>query len=156
MAASPKISEIVHTLLDGMHTLSKSETIIGDPYKAGDATLIPVHRLRVAFAAGAAAAGARASGTEGNTGSRGATGVVQIDPVAVIAVGKDGLPRVLAVDGEAEGSWRHLLDQLPELLSRGVKAVADEVASRPNAPALAKEATKALAEVADPKRLPAK
>lgn len=156
MATSPKISELVHTLLDGMHTLSKSETIIGDPYKAGDATLIPVHRLRVGFAAGAASAGARAGGSEGAGGSRGAAGAVQIDPVAVIAVGKDGLPRILAVDGEAEGSWRHLLDQLPELLSRGVKLVADEVAARPNEPQLAKEATKALAEAADPKRLPAK
>jgi len=156
MSTSPKISELVSTLLGGMHTLSRSEQIIGDPYQAGDATIIPVHRLRVGFAAGAAAGGARVASTEGSTGGRGAAGAVQLDPVAVIAVGRDGVPRILAVDGEAEGSWRHLFDQLPELLSRGVKLVADEVNARPNAPHFAKEATKVLAEAADPKRLPAK
>ena len=147
-----KITSIVSTLLDGMHTLSKSETIIGDPYHAGGATIIPVHRLRVGFAAGAAAAGANALGAAGQTSGRGAAGAVLLEPVAVIAVSRDGTPRILPVDGEAEGSWRHLFDRLPEILSQGLKLVADEVAARPNLPVAAKEATRVLAEVADPKR----
>ena len=48
-----KITGVVHSLLDGLHSMSKSETIIGDPYQLGDATLVPVHRLKVALGAGA-------------------------------------------------------------------------------------------------------
>ena len=33
------ITSVLHTLLDGLHSMSKSETIIGDPYTLGDATL---------------------------------------------------------------------------------------------------------------------
>jgi uncharacterized spore protein YtfJ len=132
-----RISEIVSNLLGGRHTLSKSETIIGDPLKAGDATLIPVHRLRVAFAAGAARAGASGSGGAGETGGRGAGGTVQIEPVAVIAVGRDGNPRILTVDGDAEGSWRHLLEQVPELLGKAAKMLGERVAPRAAAPAVA-------------------
>ena len=49
----PAITNVVHTLLDGLHSMSKSETIIGDAYTLGEATIVPVHRLRIALGAGA-------------------------------------------------------------------------------------------------------
>ena len=123
------ISDIVRQLVDGMHTMSKSETIIGDPIAAKDATLIPIHRLRIGFAAGTATGNAHASSREGKSGGRGAGGTVQLDPVAVIAVGGDGVPRVLAVDGEAEGGLARLLEQAPDLLVRAARAIGERAAS---------------------------
>lgn len=123
------ISDIVRQLVDGMHTMSKSENIIGEPLHAKDATLIPIHRLKIGFAAGTATGNAQASARQGQSGGRGAGGTVQLDPIAVIAVGADGVPRVLAVDGEAEGGLQKLVDQLPELLLRTAKGLGDKVVS---------------------------
>ncbi|MEI7893185.1 MAG: spore germination protein GerW family protein [Myxococcales bacterium] len=124
---STQIADVVRQLLDGMHTISKSETIIGEPLVAKDATIIPVHRIRVGFAAGTGRGNAQAQAREGQGGYRGVGGTVQIDPVAVIAVGRDGIPRVLAVDGEAEGGIQRLWDQLPELVLKTAKGLSERL-----------------------------
>ena len=54
------LSDLVRQMLDGMHTLSKTDTILGEPIQAKNATLIPVHRLRIGFAAGTAKGDANA------------------------------------------------------------------------------------------------
>jgi uncharacterized spore protein YtfJ len=121
------LSEIVRQLVDGMHVMSKTETIVGEPIAAEGATLIPIHRVKIGFAAGTAKGNAQASARAGQSGGRGAAGTVQLDPVAVIAVGADGRPRVLAVDGEAEGGLQRLLDQLPEIALRAAKTLGERV-----------------------------
>jgi uncharacterized spore protein YtfJ len=121
------VSDIVRQLLEGMHAMSKTETIIGDPIEAQHATLIPVHRLKIGFAAGTATGHAAASARQGDSGGRGAAGTVQLDPVAVIAVSADGVPRVLAVDGEAEGALTKLVDQLPDIVMRAAKGLGERV-----------------------------
>ena len=142
------ISDIVRQLVEGMHTMSKTETIIGEPIAAKDATLIPIHRLRIGFAAGTATGNAHASSREGKSGGRGAGGTVQLDPVAVIAVGADGIPRVLAVDGEAEGGLQKLVDQLPEILLRAAKGIGERVVS----PALGGSRDRSLPDGASEKK----
>ena len=124
------ISDIVRQLVDGMHTMSKTENIIGEPLHAKDATLIPIHRLKIGFAAGTATGNAQASSRQGQSGGRGAGGTVQLDPIAVIAVGADGIPRVLAVDGETEGGLQKLMDQLPELMLRAAKGIGERVTAQ--------------------------
>lgn len=122
---SRPIQNVVKSLLDGMHTISHSETVVGEPSKVGEATIVPVHRLRVGFFAGTVAADAHASEREGETGSRGVAGTAQVDPVAVLAVGPDGKPRLLAVDGDNEGTWQQLMRDTPELISRALNKLAD-------------------------------
>jgi uncharacterized spore protein YtfJ len=129
-------------MLDGMHTLSKTDTILGEPIQAKNATLIPVHRLRIGFAAGTAKGDANADARRGQSGGRGVAGSVQLDPIAVITVGADKIPRLLAVDGDAESALGKLMEQLPELLIRAAKGLSDRVV----APALAGDGEKRLAE----------
>ncbi len=124
---APKITNVVHSLLDGLHSMSKSENIVGDPYTLGDATLVPVHRLRVALGAGAMSGGAKRDATSGESGGLGAGGAVQIEPVAVIAVGRDGVPRIMCVETE-EDATEKLLKQLPELLGATTKVFSERVA----------------------------
>jgi uncharacterized spore protein YtfJ len=124
-----KITNIVKSLLDGMHGISHSETIVGEPAQVGAATVIPVHRLRVGFMAGAVDAGGNTAVAEGKTGARGVGGTAQIDPVAVLAVGPDGRPRLLAVDGDAQGTWQGLLKEAPELFTKLARQLADRVMS---------------------------
>ncbi|MCB9590545.1 MAG: hypothetical protein H6718_34365 [Polyangiaceae bacterium] len=113
-----KLGNIVSSLLDGMGTLSKSETIVGEPQQAGDATVIPVHRLKVAFGAGTARAGAHGGKLDGDTGGQGAGGAVELDPIAAIAVGKDGHAHLLTVDGDAGSTWANLIAEVPDLVTR--------------------------------------
>ena len=125
MAAS-KITDVVHTLLDGLHSMSQSETVIGEAVKVGDATFVPVLRLRVALGAGSVHGGAKQDATSGDSVGVGVGGAVQIDPIAVIAVGRDGTPRIMCVEGE-ENAAEKLLENLPDLVSGAAKLLSERI-----------------------------
>ena len=122
-----KIGDIVSSLLSGVHGISKSETIIGEPQQAGDATVIPVHRLKIAFGAGTASAGAKSGKGGGKSGGYGAGGAVELDPVAVIAITKQGHAHLLTVDGDESNTWSALLQEVPDLLGRLAHSVGERV-----------------------------
>lgn len=122
-----KIADIVESLLTGVQGISKSETIVGAPQQAGEATVIPVHRLKIAFGAASANAGARGSKVGGDSGGHGAGGAVELEPVAAIAVGKDGTAHLLTVEGDEKAGWSALLQEVPDIVSRLANAVGDRV-----------------------------
>ena len=114
-----KLDKVVDHLLDGMHQISKIETIVGEPLQAGDAMLVPIHRLRVGFGVAAVGAGGHADKKgEGSYGGRGVGGGVQVEPIAIVAIAKDGRPRMMSVDGEPEQMIGQLFDQIPDFLGR--------------------------------------
>jgi uncharacterized spore protein YtfJ len=122
-----KIADIVESLLTGVQGITKSETIIGAPQQAGEATVIPVHRLKIAFGAASANAGARGAKVGGDSGGHGAGGAVELEPVAAIAVGKDGTAHLLTVEGDEKAGWSALLQEVPDIVSRLANAVGDRV-----------------------------
>src|SRR6478609_9263183 len=128
-----KIAEVVESLLQGIQGISKSETIVGAPQQAGDATVIPVHRLKIAFGAASANAGARGSKVGGDSGGHGAGGAVELEPVAAIAVAKDGTAHLLTVEGDERAGWSALLQEMPDIVSRLANAVGDRVKLELNA-----------------------
>jgi|GEM_PF-675626 len=113
-----KLESVVDNLIDGMHQISKIETVVGEPLQAGDAMLVPIHRIRMGFGAASVGAGGHGETGEGHYGGRGVGGGVQIEPIAVVAVSKDGRPRLMAVDGEPEQMLGQLFDQVPDLIGR--------------------------------------
>jgi uncharacterized spore protein YtfJ len=152
--APTKITSVVHTLLDGLHSMSKSENLIGAPYTVDGATIVPVHRLRVALGAGSVQGGAKQNASSGESGALGAGGVVQLDPVAVITVGRDGVPRIMCVETEPNATEK-LLEQVPDLLTRAAKLLSDrlgpyvgKLVSREAATALPSAEREALPEAA--------
>jgi uncharacterized spore protein YtfJ len=122
-----KISEIVSSLLNGVQGITKSETIIGAPQQAGEATIIPVHRLKIAFGAASASAGAQGESVGGKSGGHGAGGAVELDPVAAIAISKDGHAHLLTVEGDERSAWSAMLQEVPDILSRLAQSVSDRV-----------------------------
>jgi uncharacterized spore protein YtfJ len=122
-----KIAEIVQSLLSGVQAISKSETVVGEPQQAGDATIIPVHRLKIAFGAASANAGAHGARVGGDSGGHGAGGAVEIDPIAAIAVGKDGQAKLFTVEGEEKAGWAALLDEVPDLVGKLASALGERV-----------------------------
>ncbi len=152
-----KIGDIVSSLLSGVHGISKSETIIGEPQQAGDATVIPVHRLKIAFGAGSAAAGAKSGKAGGKSGAYGAGGAVELDPVAVIAISKQGHAHLLTVEGEETSTWARLLQEVPEIVGRVAQSVGDRLRLELNARSTSQAGASAPAEASqaalpDPKR----
>lgn len=125
-APSPQITNVVHSLLEGLHSMSKSETVIGDAYQLGDATIVPVHRLRVALGAGALHGGVNDEARKGESGALGAGGAVQIEPVAVIAVGRDNVPRIMCVESESDAATK-LMEQLPGMMGNIAKVLSERV-----------------------------
>lgn len=140
-----KIAEVVESLLQGVQGVSKSETIIGAAQQAGDATVIPVHRLKIAFGAVSANAGARGAKVGGDSGGHGAGGAVELEPVAAIAVAKDGTAHLLTVEGEEKGAWSALLQDVPDIVSRLASAVGERVRHE-----LAARAPHGAAQIAEP------
>jgi uncharacterized spore protein YtfJ len=142
-----KIAEVVESILKGVQGISKSETIIGAAQQAGDATVIPVHRLKIAFGAASANAGARGAKVGGDSGGYGAGGAVELEPVAAIAVAKDGSAHLLTVEGDEKAGWSALLQEMPDIVARLANAVGDrvrlELASRGVQPQLAESAPEA-------------
>jgi uncharacterized spore protein YtfJ len=122
-----KIVDIVSSLLSGVRGISKSETIVGEPQKAGDATIIPVHRVKIAFGAASATAGAHGARMGGDTGGQGAGGAVELDPVGAIAIGKDGQAHLLTVEGDEKTAWSNLLHEVPEVIARLAESLGDRV-----------------------------
>jgi uncharacterized spore protein YtfJ len=143
---SEKIQDLVHDLLDGIHGMAKSETIVGEAQQAGEAMIIPVHRLRVAFGVGSAKGGAQGSRVGGDTGGMAAGGAVELDPIAAIAVGKDGIPRILTVEGQPEGTWSALVAEVPDFLARVIQALGDRVGTEVKDRILARQAAAVPAE----------
>ncbi len=113
-----RLGNIVGSLLDGIRGISKSETIVGEAQQAGDATIVPIHRLKLAFGAAAGKGGAHSSRIGGDTGLHGAAGGVELDPIAAIAIAKDGTAHVLTVDSDPASTWAGLLEEVPELVAR--------------------------------------
>lgn len=126
-----KLDTVVDHLLDGMHQISKIETVVGEPLQAGDAMLVPIHRLRVGFGVASVGAGGHGETGEGNYGGRGVGGGVQVEPIAVVAIGKDGRPRLMAIDGEPEQMVGQLFEQIPDLLGRVLDMVARKRTDEP-------------------------
>ena len=150
MASKQKTSGlggIVSTLLEGVHDLSKSETIIGEPQQTGGATVIPVHRLRVTFGAGTTNAGAHGTKLGGDSAAYGAAGVVDLDPVAAITVGADGKAQLLTVESDSLSTWSNLISEVPELVTKVAHVIGDRL-EKSGAKKLAEGEPAQLAETA--------
>src|SRR5450432_1154798 len=147
-----KIGDIVSSLLSGVQGISKSETIVGEPQQAGDATIIPVHRLKIAFGAGSATAGGRSGKLGGKSGGHGAGGAVELDPVAVIAISKQGHAQLMTVEGDESSAWSALLQEVPDILGRLAQSVGDRVRTELSARAV--KASEVTAGSEQPAALP--
>jgi len=151
-----KITEIVNNLLDGIHGVSRSETIIGEAQQAGEATVIPVHRLKIAFGAASGQAGAHGSRVGGDSGLDGAGGALELDPVAAIAVGKDGHAHVLTVEADSSNTWARLIDEVPDLLARLANTLSERVDKELRTRGVKREALDEGAQADKPQALPSK
>lgn len=122
MSHNPR--EIIDTMLDRLHSLVNTETVVGDPVELGDVTILPVIKVSIGFAAG---------GGEGNRedakndrakeggGGGGGGGGASITPVGFITY--DG--QKVRFIGVSKGKIDSLVETVPELIKKFSKGKKD-------------------------------
>ena len=109
MASS--VESLIERVMGELHRIVQTRTVVGEPVKTGDLTLIPVSKISFGFGAGGGETGKAHSGTGG-----GAT----VTPIAFVVVDANGKAQILTLQ-EKEVSWGQLVELVPEAVSK-VKA----------------------------------
>jgi len=113
--SSNSVAEILQVLVSELKQMARSETIVGEPIKAGDKTLVPVCSIMVGFGAGGSA-GTNKDGTNNGLAGGGGAGL-KIEPVAFIVLDKDQISLLPA----KRGSWENLVEAIPGAIEKLAK-----------------------------------
>lgn len=107
------LAEVIKAALEQIQSISKTETVIGEPIKAGDVTLIPVSKISIGFAAGGGDGGkGGANGTGAGTG-----GGININPVAFISVCGEKV-QIHSLSSSDSLSLTQLMSSAPDLINK--------------------------------------
>ncbi|MEA1987362.1 MAG: spore germination protein GerW family protein [Candidatus Marinimicrobia bacterium] len=104
------INETIETLLEKAKEIAKTETVIGEPIKAGEVTIIPISKISIGFGAGGG------QDNNKNANGEGAGGGINIQPVAIISVYKNSSKLLLL--GKKDQTVDKILDLVPNILDR--------------------------------------
>ena len=106
------VSDSLGTLLSELKHIAKSETVFGEPFVTGKATIIPVSKISCGFAAGG-------SGKKEGLSTTG--GGVQIIPVALITIVGESNVKVHPIDPRDDIGMR-LLGLAPDVIEKLLKS----------------------------------
>ncbi len=111
---SSSVETLIERVLNELHRIIKTETVVGEPVKAGDSTLIPVSRISFGFGAG--------SGQKDGKGQSGTGGGAAVEPIAFVVINAEGEVQILPLH-EKEPGLGHLVELVPEALAKVRKFV---------------------------------
>ncbi len=111
---SSTVETLTERVLNELHRIIKTETVVGNPVKAGDLTLIPVSKISFGFGAG--------SGQKEGKGQSGTGGGASVEPIAFVVINADGEVQILPLH-EKEPGLGHLVELVPEVLAKVRKFV---------------------------------
>lgn len=112
--------DILAVLLKQVESIARSETVVGEPIKAGDATIVPVSHIAIGFGVGGGGMDGElptSRSTKGKFEASGTGGGISVDPVAFIVVTPDGRAQLLPLKGGSSQISR-VIDMVPEVLDR--------------------------------------
>lgn len=118
---------LIKTLLGEFKAISRTETIIGKEFQAGEYTLIPISRVSLGIAAGGASGGVKAESTgEGGAGGGG----IRIEPIAFVVIrGEEVSFHGIKKGGTIEA----VLEKIPEMTEKIMKKRAERKTQRTEA-----------------------
>jgi uncharacterized spore protein YtfJ len=106
---------IIKTLMDEIKSITKTETILGDPINLGNNTIIPVCRIMVGFGAG----GGEGEMQEKKGGSGGGGGGgLKVEPAAFIVIKGDQV----SIMGTKPSKLENLVEAVPGIIEKIQKA----------------------------------
>jgi sporulation protein YtfJ len=105
------IDDLVRTVMEELHTIVKTETVIGEPVEVGESTiLVPVCRISFGFGVGG-------HGSMETKGSSGTGGGASVEPIAFLVI-KDGKPQLLPFQERKAVSLGKVVELVPDLLEK--------------------------------------
>ncbi len=122
MSHNPR--DIIDTILDRLHSLVNTETVVGDPVELGDVTILPVIKVSIGFAAGGGEGTREDSKNEHakeGGGGGGGGGGASISPIGFITY--DG--QKVRFIGVSKGKIDSLVESVPELIKKFSKGKKD-------------------------------
>lgn len=112
-----ELDDLVKGLLAEVSRVAKSDAVVGQVRDAGDAKVLPLSKVSIAF--GAATLGldgkAKRDALKGDAGIEGGGvgGAMTVEPKAFVVVGQDGVPHMLALKRGKTAVVRRGLEILP-------------------------------------------
>jgi len=113
------VEDLAKTVLDELHDLVKTKTVIGDPIEIKDVTIIPVSKVSIGFAAGGGSSEEQKKGTGKGTG-----GGASIEPLGFIVVSTGGVK--LLTFKKKDSELQKLLKYIPDVMSLFKKSQKEE------------------------------
>lgn len=115
-------TELLEVLAAQVRDLAKTETVVGEPIRLGDTTIVPVSRVMVGFGGGSGSGEAGEAGKVDKAGGSGGGGGggVRIEPAAFIVQRGDEVS-VIAAPAK-RGALAEMFEQVPDLIERLVSA----------------------------------
>ena len=104
------INETIETLLRKAEDITKTKTIIGDPIKVGEVTIIPISKISIGFGVGGG------KDNKKNANGQGAGGGISIQPVAIISIYRSS-SKLLMLSNKDQ-TVDKILDLVPNILDR--------------------------------------
>ena len=108
--------EIIDTIMGHVEKLATTKTIMGDPVKIGDKTVVPVMKVAVGFGAGGGEGevpGKEEKKTTSGSGGGGGGGLM-ISPAAFIVIDGDRI----SIHGPKPKTFDHIVEQVPEVVEK--------------------------------------
>ncbi|MGB7061944.1 MAG: spore germination protein GerW family protein [Candidatus Zixiibacteriota bacterium] len=106
---------IIKTLMDEIKSITRTETILGDPINVGSNTIIPVCRIMVGFGAGGGEGEMKEK--QGGSGGGGGGGL-KVEPAAFIVIKGDEV----TIHGAKPGKLEGLFETVPGIIEKIQKA----------------------------------
>ena len=103
------VETLIERVMGELHRIVQTETVVGEPVKAGEVTLIPVSKISFGFGAGGGQEGKGQSGTGG-----GAT----VEPIAFVIIDAEGGVQILTLQDKEIG-----LGQLAKLVPDAIDKI---------------------------------
>jgi uncharacterized spore protein YtfJ len=107
---------LLKTALDEIERLLSTKTVVGDPIKIGDNTIVPLMAVGFGFGGGAGIGeDQKNSGAKGSGSGAGGGGGIR--PIALVIIDKEGHVRVESLRASAS-----IVDKLGDAVARAVEA----------------------------------
>ena len=119
MADKLNFKESIAAIFEGMDTVVSSKTVVGDPIKIDDVTIVPLVDVSFGLGVGSTNADKKEKGTGGLGG--------KITPSAVLVI-KDNNTRLVNIRNQ--DTMTKILDMVPELLDRLQDRKEDDVTEK--------------------------
>lgn len=112
--------DLVKSLLDELKVIASTETIIGNPFQAGDTSIIPVSRVSMGIGVGGGGQDQQRKGVAGGGG-------VKVEPIAFLVVKDQGVSLLNIGRGKGLDA---IYEKVPELVDKIVQEISERLRKR--------------------------